>query len=161
MSNPVDYESMLSQVIVNQLKQSTFVMNGNAKAMMTLSENDSKTLWKAIARHDYSAFHGIARKLHPRGQQVQRVPVKVYIAGSPIMIQAPIAPANEGNPTTLDDLLRRWAPSIFDANEAKAKPIIHGIDALVLAEELLLKVWSTFRHLDNFLYIVVTFPQGL
>ncbi|PVH18859.1 hypothetical protein CXQ85_001149 [Candidozyma haemuli] len=54
----IDYFSMLSQVIVNQLKQSTFVMNGNAKAMMSLSEQDSKSLWKSISQHDYNGPPG-------------------------------------------------------------------------------------------------------
>lgn len=155
----IDYFSMLSQVIVNQLKQSTFVMNGNAKAMMSLSEQDSKSLWKSISQHDYNGFHTIARKLHPRGHLVQRVPVKVYVAGTPVMIQAPISPSTEERATTLNDLLQKWVPSIFNSKLINATPIIHGVDALVLAEEPLLKIWSTFRHLDNFLYIVVTFSQ--
>lgn len=153
----IDYSSMLSQVVVNQLKQSTFVMNGNAKAMMTLSEDDSRFLWKAIALHDYNGFHSIAKKLHPRGQLIQRVPVKVYVAGTPVMIQAPIAPLENSKATTLDDLLQKWAPQLFTKSLLNAIPVIHGVVALVLADELLLKIWSTFRHLDNFLYIVVTF----
>lgn len=161
-SKSIDYVSMLSQVIVNQLKQSTFVMNGNARAMMSLSEDDSRTLWKAIADHDYGSFHAVAKKLHSRGQQIQRIPVKLYIAGTSTMIQAPISPGTSENPTTMNDLLHKWAPSIFDNSSAlTSTPIIHGVDALAIADEPLLKIWSTFRHLDNFLYVVVTIqPQS-
>lgn len=158
LEDSIDYSSMLSQVVVNQLKQSTFVMNGNAKAMMSLSEDNSRFLWKAIALHDYSGFHSIVKKLHPRGQQPQRIPVKLYVAGTPALIQAPIAPLADGKITTLSDLLQKWVPLLFNKTTLlKAVPVIHGVDALVLADELLLRIWYAFRHLDNFLYVVVTF----
>lgn len=148
----IDYEGMLSQVVVNQLKQSCYVMNGNSKAMMSLSEEHSRALWKAICLHDYTVFHDVTRRLQRNA--LQRVPVKIYLAGSTIMVQAPIKPAEDGEPTTLRSVLRKWMPDYFGDSQL-AVAYCQGIKMDVLSDVPLFEVWSAFRHLDNFMYIVV------
>lgn len=148
-----DYESLVSQVVINHLKQACYVTNGNSRAVLTLSEDDTRSLWHAIVNHDYGVYTAINRKILPK-QTPQRIPIKVYLAGSATMVQLPVAAADEQNhPTTLHSVLASSLPQWFAHDTAKA--YIHGIDVDVLYSEPVLDVWSQFRHLDNFLYIVV------
>lgn len=151
--NGIDYKMLLTQVVINHLKQSCYVMNGNSRAMMSLSEDDTKTLWNAIVQHDYGMYTSIIKKVLPK-QMAKRVPIKLYLAGSSTLIQAPVFPTkNQDEPTTLRSVLFQWFPEAFANNKAKA--FIHGIDVDALFDVPIYDVWSPFRHLDNFLYIVV------
>lgn len=148
----VDYESLLNEIFINHLKQSCYVMNGNSRAVMNLSEGDTKSLWAAILKHDYGVYTSIIKKILPK--TLQRVPIKLYLAGSSTLIQAPVFPTKDlEKQTTLRDVLRQWLPDMPENNNLKA--YIQGINVDVLYDVPIIDVWSTFCHLDCFLYIVV------
>lgn len=148
----IDYEKLLNELFINHLKQSCYVMTGNSRAVMNLSENDTKSLWTAIVNHDYGVFTSIMNKVLLK--TLLRVPIKLYLAGSSTLIQAPVFPAKDlEKQTTLRDVLAQWLPEMFGSDSAEA--FIHGINVDVLYDTPILDVWSTFCHLDNFLYIVV------
>lgn len=154
--NRIDYVGMLGQVVLNLLKQSCYVMNGNSRAMMSLSEEHSRALWKAISLHDYTVFHAMIRKLNRT--LLQRIPMKVYLAGSSTLMQAPVTPVEDNEPVTLRKVLCKWMPDFF-GDKRVARAYAHGIDLDVLFDVSLLEVWTAFRHLDNFLYVVVALDQ--
>lgn len=143
------YEAQLNQVLINQLKQSCYVMSGNSRAVMSLSEDDTRTLWHAVTTLDYTVASTINKKLVARTPQ--RVPVKIYLSGSDRLVQAPIVPTEDG--PLLHAVLAEHMPECFAAPGFAA--YIHGINADVLFPVSILDVWSTFHHLDNFLYVVV------
>lgn len=139
----VDYLKTLHQVLTNQLKQSCFVINGTAKPIMQLSEDNSKLLWKSILSRNLTNFASINRKII---KSIDKIPVKIYIAGSPTVIQVPISKSQ-----TLGEIL-----DLHAANLAKlAHPFIQGIDATPLVKESLQEIWKLFKHLDNILYITL------
>lgn len=146
-----DYASLLSQVVINHIKQACYVISGNSRAFMSLSEHDTKALWSSIVGHDYGVYSSVVKKFLP--SQPKRVPIKLYVAGSATLIQAPVFPTNEnGEPTTLRAVLLQWVPEMI-ANGARA--FVQGIDVDVLYDQSISDVWYTFQHLDHFLYIVV------
>lgn len=148
----VGYQSLLHEMFINHLKQSCYVMSGNSRAVMNLSENDTKSLWAAVLLHDYGVYASIMKKVSPK--TLQRVPIKLYLAGSSSLIQAPVFPtSNLGKQTTLRDVLRQWLPEMLESNKATA--YIQGINVDVLYDAPIIDVWNSFCHLDNFLYIVV------
>ncbi|ABN65685.2 predicted protein [Scheffersomyces stipitis CBS 6054] len=150
----VDFDRSLKEVIVNQLKQSCFVLNGNSKPIMSLSEANSIQLWVSIVDHNLSAYTSINKKIVPK-DKAQKIPVRIFIPGTTTIVQAPIYPYGEEEPTSMRDVLSLHLPHLFAEREAIALPYIHGIDTQSLLDEPLLKTWEIFKHLDNFLYVVV------
>lgn len=150
--NGPDYELLVSKVYINHLKQLCYVTNGNSRAVLTLSEDDTKLLWRSIVNHDYGTYTAINKKVLPK-KEPQRIPIEVFLAGLATTVQLPVYPTKNGESVSLHSVLRESLPQLF--NEGKAKASIHGIDVDVLYEEQILEIWQHFRHLDNFLYVVV------
>lgn len=145
-----DYTRLVNEVVVNELKQSCFVLNGLARPMMNLSEPDSRLLWSSIVTLDRFEYTRIIRKVL---LGTRRYPIKVIGPNSTRMILAPMAPLNEdGSPTTLGDMVLR-----FDLNQE----LDHMVQGVRVPKRMYLDtLWSTFRHLDNFLYVVLKTPKA-
>lgn len=153
------YEKATEQVVTHLLKLSCYVLNGNSRAMINLSESKSRALWDSIRSHDYGVFHTIIAQMNPKQINSHpapkfRVPIKVYLAGSSTLIQLPVTVLEDNRPKTLKSVLLTCLPNVF-ADQSLGKAFIHGIDVDVLFANSIFKVWQTFRHLDNFLYIIV------
>lgn len=142
-----DYMRSLKEVVVNQLKQSCFVMNGNSKKIMNLSEENSNDLWTSIVKHNLRVYTGINKKIVPTLNKIQRLPIKILIPGTGIMIQAPIYPKDF---VTLKDMLSEQLPKPIKSNY---KTYIQGVE--LNTDIPLIDVWELFKHLDNFLYIII------
>ncbi|KAK6457879.1 autophagy protein Apg5-domain-containing protein [Scheffersomyces xylosifermentans] len=150
-----DYDRCLKEVIVNQLKQSSFVLNGNSRSIMSLSETNSAKLWNSIKTHNLPVYESVNKKILPK-DRAQRLPIKIYIPGTATIIQAPISPTKEDKTTSLRDVLETHLPHLFGPKNGNiAVPYIQGVDAGSLLDESLQTTWEIFKHLDNFLYIVV------
>lgn len=149
----INYERSLSEVIMNQLKESCFVINGNAKPIMNLSEDNSRSLLASILTHNFGQFTTMSKKIVSK-TKFDRIPLKIYIAGSLSVIQAPIDAAVEGKSVSLRDVLDDQLPKLFGTSKI-ARPYIHGIDASAIMGLPLQDIWHLFKHLDNFLYVVV------
>lgn len=139
----VDYLTTLHQVLTNQLKQSCFVVNGTAKPIMQLSEDNSKQLWQSIVSRNLTSFVAINKKII---KSIGKIPIKIYIAGSPTVILAPISKTQ-----TLGEILNLHAPGFFKLSH----PFIQGINATPLLDVSLQEIWKLFKHLDNILYITL------
>lgn len=147
------YLESLRLVVVNHLKQSCYVINGSSRAMMALSESDSAALWRSILSHDYATFALINEKLIP-AKWTHSIPVKILLAGTFTVLQCPVPVAQAPQPTLRLHLQQAVPELPLSLNDHSI--CIQGIDASVLLDEPLLDVWNHFRHLDNFLYVVVT-----
>lgn len=147
-----DYERMLRQIVINQLKQSCYVINGNSRAMMSLSEADTDSLWKAVVTHDYETYHRIDTKVRHKSK-FQKIPLRVLVSGSTTMILGPVSRQIGGIDVTLGEILSNWLGDFF-VNHG-AVPYVHGINIEVLLDQPLAEVWEKFRHLDNFIYVVM------
>lgn len=142
ISGSVNYEKTLQDVITNQLKQSCFVLNGTAKPIMKLSEENSNNLWLAIKSRNLNLLETMNKLIVPR--LPKRLPVKILLPGGDVY-QAP------GGLVTFGEALSK-----IHFDREKLSPYIHGVDASVLEKTSLEEVWRVFRGLDNFLYVVVT-----
>ncbi|EGV61613.1 autophagy protein 5 [Yamadazyma tenuis] len=134
----IDYEKTMCDNFFNQLKQSSFVANGNSKLVMNLSKDNSTRLWQSIVSHDLNEYENLNKKILPK--RVSKFPIKIYLPGTPI-IQLPIA-LNDEFGHILDQF-----PG-FDA-------YIHGIQVNNIRSLEIAELWRVFRHSDNFLYIVM------
>lgn len=159
VDNSINYNKLLKEVIVNQLKQSCFVINGNSKPIMNLSEKDSDELWNSIRIHNLKSFNQINKKIIPIQKKFQKLPVKIYIPGSATIIHAPIYPySDSGEAVLLRDILEEYLPDLMSSNnETLGSIYIHGINVETIINKDIIDVWELFKHLDNFLYIIVLF----
>ncbi|KAK6464771.1 autophagy protein Apg5-domain-containing protein [Scheffersomyces coipomensis] len=87
----INYKRMLNEVIVNQLKQSCYVLNSSSKPIMGLSESDSNHLWYGIETHNWMTFNAINSKIIPTFDAF-RIPIRIYVSGEVTVIQNPISP---------------------------------------------------------------------
>lgn len=146
------YSTCLDQVLVNTLKQACYVVCGNSRSVMSLSEEDTLALWRAILLCDFTIYDSIMAKAIPaRSTAKTRIPVKIYVAGSAQLIQAPIlAQDSAGQWTTLRDVCEMYLPELTGWTA-----FCHGIDIAPVMLLPLLEVWTNLRHLDYFLYVVI------
>lgn len=136
----LNYGKSLQENFFNQLKQSNFVINGNAKMVMNLSKDDSTQFWEAVASHNLANYEILNKKMLPK--RVTKVPVKVYTPNS-TFIQLPLASGD----LTLEEML---------AAEGLGECCIQGIRGKALESVKMTDIWRLFKHLDNFLYIILT-----
>lgn len=151
--NTSDYIGSLKEVVVNQLKQSCFALNGNSKNIMNLSESKSNELCQSIVNHNLKSYAAINKRIVPPLSKIHKIPVKIIIPGFASTVQAPVYPNSNGKVTTLSDVLHQQLPEIFKND--LGVPYIHGIPVENLVHTPIVKVWDLFKHLDNFLYITV------
>lgn len=148
----INYLKSLSEVLVNQLKQSCFVINGSSKVIMNLSGADTAGLLDAIQTHNLAKFESVNDQLVALAK-FRKIPVRIYVAGTDRVIQVPIVgTTSAGEEIILGEVLRNHVPEMVHKN---AKPYIHGIDSSSLSGVGIIDVWKVFKHLDNFLYIVM------
>lgn len=139
----IDYMKTMNRVLMNQLKQSCFVLNGTAKPIMQLSEDNSNKLWKSLISRNLGDFNVLNKKII---KTIDKIPVKIYIPGSSTVVQAPIS-KNQ----TLQEILSLHTPTLSSIT----RPYIQGIDVTSLMNQLIREIWQLFKHLDNFLYITL------
>lgn len=146
---PVNYIPTVYQVLINQLKHSCYVLKGNSRAILNMSEDDTKALWKAIQRHDYDMYQNALKKTVLETETARKIPIKLYRSGLTDLSQLTCATNKEdGSPNTLRDILSEESLSSF-------KILIQGIEAEILLSMEISQVWRRFRHLDNFLYLLM------
>lgn len=156
-SSVIDYAKSLHELMVNQLKQSCFVMNGTAKPMLNLSKEDSTKLWESIENHNLAHYNQVNKRICPLDTSLLlRVPVKVYIPGLGQTIQHPVSPFNvNGTPSTLRNVIEANIPQLNQVPDKKLTALIHGIIVDDMLDTPVIQFWDLFKYMDNFLHIVV------
>ncbi|KAG8626445.1 hypothetical protein KVT40_005390 [Elsinoe batatas] len=90
---------VLQDAFINAVKESDFIRNGSAKAVMSLSKQDSSSLWKAVETHDIALYNTVYTKLlNPPGQSLRNVPIKIYLPTSSAHPDAPATIPEEQEP---------------------------------------------------------------
>lgn len=153
----------LKTTFMNQIKQSSYVLYGNSKAIMSLSAGKSEELWNSIVKHNWTLYEAISTNDLVKSKNILRVPIKLYISGSPVVIQAPIFPNAKNGVlhTTLKDVLYEHIPTLF-CSGITARVIVHGVDiSFLLGSEdppSILELWKLFKNVDNFLNLTIRAP---
>jgi autophagy-related protein 5 len=145
----------VGDTFVNSVKEADFLRNGTAKAIMSMSKQDSTQLWNAVQDSkwrlliqmegteadseidDRSSFITIYQKLLNAAQPLRHIPLRVYIphqeeqggAASIKIVQALVTPRTEKREVqTLGSALNKILPSLFPSRRDPilAEPILHG-----------------------------------
>lgn len=150
LENMIDYDKSLREIVMNQLKQAIFIINGNSKPIMNLSKSQTIDLFDSIRFHNLYDYNNINGKILS-SIKVNKLPIKIYIPGTD-QIQSVV---DFDKVLTLHDLLLKQFPDLFPSqHNSYAIPYIQGIDATSLILVDLKEIWQTFKLIDNFLHIV-------
>ncbi|KAK0261784.1 hypothetical protein B0A54_10109 [Friedmanniomyces endolithicus] len=176
---PLDVEEKtMRDTFANAMKEADFVRNGTARTAMSLSKQDSDSLWQAVRSHDRVLFNTINTKLlNPPGLELRNVPLKIYLptsasrttasetipeegkppAGHIRVVQAliPIQQSSSRQPQTLGTALNSTLPAIFPSrrNPLLAQPVLHGAAAPMTAN--LAELSRAAAYTDGFLHVAV------
>lgn len=109
----------ISDFWLQQLKESCYIRNGNASAVMNLSKEDSHTLWEAVVEHDLEQFRRIKKPLY--NSKPQNIPIRLYTD----RVVQKLVPASR----TLGFALHHMLPEEFPTTRVAMDvvPIIHGV----------------------------------
>lgn len=100
---PLDAEmKSLHDSYVNNVKEADFLRNGTAKTVMSLSEADSRQLWRSVETQDLASFNQINNKLlNPTGgAPLRHIPIRVYLPSTATVHSTipEVSPAQSPNP---------------------------------------------------------------
>ncbi|KAK1065106.1 Autophagy protein 5 [Friedmanniomyces endolithicus] len=171
-------EKTMRDTFTNAMKEADFVRNGTARTAMSLSKQDSDSLWQAVQSHDRALFNTINTKLlNPPGLELRHVPLKIYLPTSASRTTAPETIPEEGKPAaghirvvqalipiqqsssrqaqTLGTALNSTLPAIFPSrrNPLLAQPVLHGAAAPMTAN--LAELSRAAAYTDGFLHVAV------
>ncbi|KAH8194097.1 hypothetical protein TruAng_011737 [Truncatella angustata] len=73
----------IGDTFLNSAKEADFVRNGNAQQIMSLSKENTTTLWNAVRDNDYQAFNKVNSRLLNTSRALKNVPIRIYIPQSP------------------------------------------------------------------------------
>lgn len=172
-------DKILRDSWVNSIKEADFLRNGTARAVMSLSKDDSDNLWAAVCNQDREAYTSINNKLlRPSGLTVKHVPLKIYLpmassrttqtvaeeqpedtvpkAGHFRVVQA-LTPlrSDSGTAQTVGTALNSTIPDIFPSRRRPllAKPVLHG--AMLPMAAPLEGLAQDAAYLDGFIHLAV------
>ncbi|KAI1487510.1 autophagy protein Apg5-domain-containing protein [Biscogniauxia mediterranea] len=133
----------IGDTFLNSAKEADFVRNGNAQQIMSLSKENTTTLWNAVQDNDYISFSKVNSRLLNTSRELKNIPIRVYIpqssddpttaanaqAGSFKVVQTLVQPRiSERTPQTLGAALRGMLPRLFPSSRdpVLANVILHG-----------------------------------
>jgi autophagy-related protein 5 len=170
---------VLHDSFINSVKEADFLRSGTAKPIMTLSAQESKSLWKSTQDNDLTTFSKIHNSLIPSSGQMRNIPLRVYLPSSPdhdpskaqikvvqshvpptISATTQVTPAalrtpSGGQPQTLGNALHQVLPSIFPSRRTTmlGTPLLHGAPVPMNAH--LEELYRSACYADGWLSIVV------
>ena len=171
-------EKSHQDVFFQSIKEAGYLRNGTAKVILSLSKDDSTSLWQSVQDHDLWRFAPIyKRMLHPpSGEPLRCVPIKVYIpqiaagqAGSSAgqdqsetrgalrVVQGLVPPTSvsSGGAQTLVLALHSLLPKLFPSRTLyiHARAVLHG--AIVPPSTKIEALMEGAAFCDGFLHLAI------
>lgn len=176
---PLDPSGKTNQdVFFQNVKEADYLRNGKAKAILSLSKEDSSSLWQSVQDQDLAKYLPIYRKfLNPQdGEILRNIPMKLYIPRTPVssanqsssqhqsetrgalrVVQGLIPPTTSSSrgPQTLGTALHDLLPKLFPSRTSfiHAQAVLHG--AVVPLTTKLEELVEGAAFCDGFLHIAV------
>lgn len=165
---------VLLDAYINSVKEADFIRNGTARVVMSLSRDDSTSLWRSVESHNLNLFNSVNNKLlNPPGSALRHIPMKVYLPTAPPQISdSSPGVAQQGSirvvqglvtvqtssrqSQTLGMALNALLPTVFPSrrNPVLACPVLHG--AVVPMSAGVEDLCRAASYTDGFLHIAVT-----
>lgn len=158
---PIEYIIPLEKDVIttikglwfNQMKESCYVSNGNAKKIMNLSKNDSEQLWQCVVSHDFKLYTKIWTE-KVLEYELKHIPVRIYLPLDNVVLQEVVEPE-----LTLGELLHRDVREFFHSptDDSLAFAAAHGI--VVPMKCAVVELFKNISYLDGFLHLNVVVRQ--
>ncbi|KAG9232889.1 autophagy protein Apg5-domain-containing protein [Amylocarpus encephaloides] len=164
----------IHDTFINSVKEADFVRYGTAKGIMSMSKENSTTLWNSVQDNDYTTFHKISSILLNPSIPLKHIPLRIYIPStasppltppalsstSPLgefkIVQTLLPPRTQWREIqTLGSALHGILPALFPSKRDPilAEPILHG--APVPFRAPLEEVMRECAYADGWLHLCV------
>lgn len=154
---PITYkDETIKKYWLHQWKQVCFVLNGNAKKVMSLSTEDINQFWSSILAQDYDKFISIRDMIVPNIPK--RLPLIIYQVIPTVYISSPpnvlILDENSKN-ITIGDVIEKETNKYDLVNGQMIKVVINGI--VIPFDASVLDIYKRFMSFDGYLYLSIKF----
>ncbi|XP_068643032.1 autophagy protein 5 isoform X2 [Aristolochia californica] len=113
---PCDGEDSIKWSFINSLKEAAYVVNGNCKNVMNMSQSDQLELWKCVGKANMEGYHRISSKLK-LGTAMEEFMARIQCSSMQphqgTTDADHIGPSRTGMYLTLHDALKALLPEIF------------------------------------------------
>ncbi|XP_050942289.1 autophagy protein 5 isoform X3 [Cucumis melo] len=113
---PCEGEDSIKWSFINSLKEADYIVNGNTKNVMSMSEPDLLELWRSVSNVDLEAYLRISSKLKLGGTGLEHVLKSISAASLPAKSSGEMDIAGQlitGKCFTLHDAVRSLLPELF------------------------------------------------
>lgn len=140
----------------NSLKQALVLEHGHAKVALNMSKQSHERMWDSIVKSKYSIYKPLKEDIQAEANPIM-IPVRLLVGYS----KPPIQKRCDDRSFTLGNFLQSRLPECFERTsngiiQKKTSNVSWRVSGIVPPlSTLLLDLWRTLCHPDNFLYIVV------
>ena len=143
----------------NSLKQALVLEHGQNKVALNMTKLTHERIWDSIVTSKYGIYKPINEDIQATASSLDLMPIRLLIGSSRPLIQKRCS-----NPAlSLGGLFVEWLPNHFRFTDAAKQTVAPVSDRLVWRiaglvpplETLVIDLWQSLCHPDNFLYIVV------
>ncbi|KAL6348527.1 hypothetical protein AAG906_013147 [Vitis piasezkii] len=76
---PCEGEDSVKWSFINSLKEAAYIVNGNCKNVMNMSQSDQVELWHSVLNGNMEAYQRVSSKLKLEKLEISRIPVRLYV----------------------------------------------------------------------------------
>eukprot|EP00980_Cylindrotheca_fusiformis_P030252 scaffold24612_cov132-Cylindrotheca_fusiformis.AAC.1 len=140
----------------HSLKQGLVLEHGHAKVALNMSKQSHERMWDSIVKSNYSIFKPLKEEM-----QTEKLPASIPLRLLVGYSKPPIQKRCHDHSLTLGKFLQLRLPDYFETtSDGKIQRKTSNVSWLVSGivpplSTLLLDLWRTLCHPDNFLYILI------
>lgn len=145
-----DNDGYIRSLWMHSWKQSCYVLNGNAKRMMSLARHESQLFWESVHTRELNQFQSIKRKIIP--SNLQKIPIKLHKIdnGEELM---PLINVSEVDYTVKQLVQEQLSQYVKENGELSVVLIAQGI--VLTPNDNLRQLFNSLISIDGWLHIVI------
>lgn len=133
-------------------KQSCYILNGNARKMMSLARHESQLFWGSIYSRDRNQFRDIARKIVP--SNLQKIPIKVHNATNDEELMPLVSIGNRMD-YTVEQLVKEHLNKLLTTDTAGLKGLLVAQGIVLKPDDDLNQLFRNLLSIDGWLHITI------
>ncbi|GAV54980.1 hypothetical protein ZYGR_0AS03030 [Zygosaccharomyces rouxii] len=138
---------------MHQWKQSSYILNGSAKQVMSLSMQDSQEFWLSILKRERADFDRVSSKILPKKPKFIPVILHQTLPDIKRIQLSATEYKTDGSLQTIGDLTKIQFPEFFQDKQVLMKAVSNGIE--VPLDSNVFDLYQRLMSFDGFLHICI------